>query len=90
MPEHKSVHPDDASVPPDRRSVVADVVREKLTDAMTPGHQAEFDPEEAQHAGAFVEDALGEQDAADSSIDLAEAATPAAVGALPAAGRQAR
>jgi hypothetical protein len=33
---------------------------------MTPGYQAEFDPEEAERAGAFVEDALSEQDATES------------------------
>jgi hypothetical protein len=48
----------------------AEVIREKLTDAMTPGFQAEFDPEEAERAGAFAEDALSEQDAAESSEDL--------------------
>ena len=44
---------------------------EKLTDALTPGFQAEFDPEEAEMAGAFHEDALSEHDAAASSDDLA-------------------
>lgn len=56
----------------DDAATAAEVVREKLTDAMTPGYQAEFDPEEAERVGAFVEDALSEQDAADSSADLAE------------------
>lgn len=50
----------------------ADALREKLADAGTPGYQAEFDPEEAERAGAFVEDALSEQDAADSGDDLVE------------------
>jgi len=54
----------------------AEVVREKLTDAMTPGYQAEFDPEEADRAGAFVEEALTEQDAAESDIDLIDAEVP--------------
>jgi hypothetical protein len=45
---------------------------EKLTDALTPGYQAEFDPDEADQAGAFHEDALTEQDAADSSDDFAK------------------
>lgn len=49
------------------------VLREKLTDAMTPGLLVEFDPDEAERAGAFVEDALTEQDAADSDIDLVAA-----------------
>ena len=49
-------------------------LREKLADAATPGYQAEFDPEEAERAGAFVEDALSEQDAlASQDDDLAPA-----------------
>jgi len=46
-------------------------VREKLIDAQTPGYQAEFDPEEAERAGAFVEEALGEQPAANGRDELA-------------------
>lgn len=45
-------------------------IREKLVDAETPGFQAEFDPGEAEHAGAFEEDALSETDALESCIDL--------------------
>ena len=56
----------------------AAVLHEKLADAMTPGYQAEFDPEEAEQAGAFVEDALSEQDAVESDIDLVDATAPAA------------
>jgi hypothetical protein len=48
-----------------------DPIREKIADAMTPGYQAEFDPEEAERAGAFAEDALTEADAAASADDLA-------------------
>lgn len=48
-------------------------LREKLTDALTPGYQVEFDPEEAVLAGAFHEDALNEVDAAGSTDDLAAA-----------------
>ena len=65
-----------ASFPSDPDQVAnaaADTVREKLTDALTPGYQAEFDPEEAERAGAFVEDALSEQEALDSQADLADA-----------------
>lgn len=47
-----------------------DVLAEKLTDAMVPGAMVEFDPEEAERAGAFVEDALSESDALESDIDL--------------------
>jgi hypothetical protein len=46
------------------------VIREKLIDAMTPGFQAEFDPDEADQAGAFIEDALSEEDAMESDVDL--------------------
>ena len=45
-------------------------LREKLLDALIPGYQAEFDPDEADMAGAFIEDAMSEQDAAESSMDL--------------------
>lgn len=45
------------------------VIDEKLLDAEIPGFQAEFDPEEAEQLGAFIEDALNEQDALDSSSD---------------------
>ena len=47
-----------------------DALKEKLTDAMTPGYQAEFDPSEAERSGAFVEDALSEEDAVESDVDL--------------------
>lgn len=54
-------------------AAAAAVLREKLIDALTPGYQVEFDPDEAEQAGAFVEDALSEQDAFDSDIDLVDA-----------------
>lgn len=57
----------------DDTATSAAALQEKLTDALTPGYQAEFDPEEAERAGAFREDALTEVDAADSSDDLVEA-----------------
>jgi len=44
-------------------------LNDKLSDAMTPGFEAEFDPEEAERAGAFHEDAISEADALDSCID---------------------
>lgn len=55
----------------------AAILNEKLVDAMTPGYQAEFDPDEADFLGAFEEDALEEQDAIDSSIDVIEPALSA-------------
>lgn len=56
----------------DNRSNGLDVLAEKLNDAMTPGFEVEFDPEEAERAGAFQEDALSEADALDSCIDLSD------------------
>ena len=47
-----------------------DALIEKLSDAMTPGFVAECDPDEAERAGAFDEDAMNEADAMASSIDL--------------------
>lgn len=48
-------------------------LRDKLADALTPSFQAELDPEEAEHAGAFHESALTEEDAAESTDDLTAA-----------------
>lgn len=50
----------------------ASSVREKLADAEVPGYQAEFDPDEAERAGAFVEDAMSQEDALESTIDQLE------------------
>ena len=55
----------------DEHATRTQVLREKLLDAMTPGYQAEFDPEEADRAGAFEESALSEADALASTDDLA-------------------
>lgn len=48
------------------------VVHDKLEDAQTPGLQVECDPDEAIRLGAFVEDAISENDAIISSIDLVD------------------
>lgn len=49
----------------------ADVLVEKLSDAeTTPSFEVEFDPDEAEKAGAFEEDAISEVDALESSADL--------------------
>jgi len=42
-------------------------IAEKITDAMEPGYQVEFDPDEAELMGAFEEDAITEQEAMDSN-----------------------
>lgn len=62
-----------AVLPPvDDDAAGREAVREKMADALTPGFQVEFDPDEAERVGAFVEDALSEQDAAASGDDLVE------------------
>ena len=62
-----------AVLPPvDDDAAGREAVREKMADALTPGFQVEFDPDEAERVGAFVEDALSEQDAASSGDDLVE------------------
>lgn len=51
-----------------------DVILTKMMDAWeTPGFQATFDPDEADRAGFFIENALNEEDAFNSIVDLAEA-----------------
>jgi hypothetical protein len=59
---------DDSTI--DDKATSDAALREKLTDALILGYQAEFDPEEAEKVGAFQEDALSEQDALDSDVDL--------------------
>ena len=55
----------------DDAAASAEALREKLIDAQTPGYQSEFDPDEAERAGAFDETALSEGDALNSTDDLA-------------------
>lgn len=64
---HKDTKVDALS--PGRAPVAAELVRAKLIDAQIPGFQAEFDPAEAEAAGAFPEDALTEADALASMHD---------------------
>ena len=45
------------------------IIDEKMRDAATPYANIEFSAEEAEYAGAFVEDALSEIDADESQID---------------------
>lgn len=60
------------NVPPiDDAAAAADAVHTKMGDISTPGYRVEFDPSEADRAGAFTEDALSELDAEVSSEDLA-------------------
>ena len=50
-----------------------EIIAMKDQDCMTPGFVATFEPEEADMFGAFKEDALSEEDAMESSVDLPEA-----------------
>lgn len=70
---NKPQQTDPAMAPADDAHEGTLMVHEKLLDALTPGFQAEFDPEEADRVGAFSEDALAEQDALASSDDLKDA-----------------
>ena len=53
-----------------RENIVQETINKKLDDTMIPGFVADFDPEEAELAGAFHEDALSERDAQDSVVDI--------------------
>lgn len=59
----------------DGQTDITEVLFEKLNDAMTPAYQTEFDPAEAEAVGAFVEDALSESDAVESSADIIDTFT---------------
>ena len=68
MDQQESMEPNDAI--PDAAASAAAALRDKMTDILVPGYEVEFDPEEAEQAGAFTEDALSLHDAAESGIDL--------------------
>jgi hypothetical protein len=57
--EHRHQNPNDT-----------DIALQKLADANNPGYIVDVDPDEADLLGAFVEDALTEQDAMAGSVDL--------------------
>ena len=46
------------------------IALQKLADAANPGFIVDVDPDEADLLGAFVEDALSEQDALEGGADL--------------------
>lgn len=52
-----------------KKNTLRELTLDKLEDAKTLGYQAEFAPDEAEVAGAFVEDALSEEEALESSTD---------------------
>lgn len=60
---------DDIEMAIDREVDASEALNEKLRDAQIPGFEVEFDPDEAENAGAFEEDALSEADALESSTD---------------------
>lgn len=64
--------PDNDQIPPrlTDEEVLRETVKEKLQLASdVPGLVVEFDPEEAELAGAFVEDALTDEDAWEARYD---------------------
>ena len=67
MTQQDRMDPND--IIPSEAASAAAALREKLTDILTPGYAAEFDPDEAEQAGAFNEDAMSPQDAAESCLD---------------------
>lgn len=56
----------------DASNVSDEILLAKLADAETPGFEVDFDPDEAERVGAFLEDALTEEEARESTIDLAD------------------
>jgi hypothetical protein len=56
----------------DQQKVLTKTLTEKLSAALLPGSAIEFTAEEAAQVGAFPEDALSEQEAVESRLDLAE------------------
>lgn len=57
-----------------------DVLTQKMIDVMNPGVVVELDPDEAELLGAFREDAMSEQDAWESNVDLADLDGPVFLG----------
>lgn len=47
-----------------------EILQQKMLDAQLPGFKAQFEPLEAEMLGAFSEDALNENDALESAIDI--------------------
>ena len=64
---------DEAAQVEDGADLERELMNERMQDALVPGFEVEFDPEDAERAGAFEEDALSEADAKGSADDLLEA-----------------
>jgi hypothetical protein len=56
----------------DQQKVLTKTLAEKLSAALLSGSAVEFTAEEAAQVGAFPEDALSEQEAVESSLELPE------------------
>lgn len=54
---------------PDEATTLRESVEAKCALLSVPGLEVEFDPEEAEQCGAFMENALSEEEAADASQD---------------------
>lgn len=54
---------------PDETTTLRESIEEKCALPSVPGLEVEFDPEEADLCGVFVEDALSEEDAKEASMD---------------------
>lgn len=71
-----SDHDQDPAIPFDPQADADSAFHRKLADLSIPGFAVEFDPDEAERAGAFVEDALSEEDARAGAIDLVDLDEP--------------
>lgn len=54
---------------PNEATALQEILDEKCVELDVPGHIVEFDPGEAELCGAFVEDALSEENALDAAMD---------------------
>ena len=54
---------------PNEETTAREVLDAKCAELDVPGHEVEFDPDEADACGAFIEDALGEEDAMEAALD---------------------
>ncbi len=54
---------------PDDETVAREILDAKCAEMEVPGHLVEFDPDEAEACGAFVEDALDEEEALEAALD---------------------
>ena len=55
---------------PDEATTLRESVEAKCALLSVPGLEVEFDPEEAEQCGAFMENALSEEEAVDASQDV--------------------